>query len=92
MPAAALPTEVDSVPPPLLRWAGSKRATAGSLARYWRPQFGKYIEPFCGSAALFFRISPPKAVLGDINNDLISFYKTVSLEPVEVYRRFAEFG
>lgn len=34
-------------------------------------EFKKYIEPFCGSACLFFELSPKKAVLGDINEDLI---------------------
>jgi DNA adenine methylase len=74
--------------PPLLRWAGSKRATASSLAQFWRPQFGKYIEPFCGSAALFFKLAPEKAVLADINRELVVFYETVSTRPVEVYRKF----
>lgn len=36
--------------------------------------FGTYIEPFAGSACLYFRLAPPCAVLGDINHDLISFY------------------
>jgi DNA adenine methylase len=84
-------THVESGRPPLLRWAGSKRATAGSLALFWRPNFGKYIEPFCGSAALFFNIAPKKAVLGDINGELIAFYQTVSSRPLDVYREFSKY-
>jgi DNA adenine methylase len=76
---------------PLLRWAGSKRATAGALAEYWEDDCQRYIEPFCGSAALFFRIAPKKAVLGDINIDLISFYETVSSRAPQVYKIFAGF-
>jgi DNA adenine methylase len=87
----SVPAEIKPRYAPLLRWAGSKRATAGSLANYWRPQFRKYIEPFCGSAALFFKISPDKAVLGDVNGELISFYQTVASQPLEVYRKFLGF-
>jgi DNA adenine methylase len=76
---------------PLLRWAGSKRATAGALAQYWRNDFRKYIEPFCGSAALFFKISPQQAVLGDINLDLIAFYETISSNASQVYQIFSSF-
>jgi DNA adenine methylase len=75
---------------PLLRWAGSKRSAASSLAALWRPHFGSYIEPFCGSAALFFRLRPRSAILSDINKDLISFYETVSRYPVEVYDIFSK--
>jgi len=75
---------------PILRWAGSKRARANYLAEYWQPQFKRYIEPFCGSAALFFEISPAQAVLGDINRELISFYKTVKSHPIDVYRKFSK--
>lgn len=76
---------------PLLRWAGSKRATAAALAKYWSDDCRRYIEPFCGSAALFFKISPKKAVLSDINLDLISFYETISQEAGRVYKLFSTF-
>jgi DNA adenine methylase len=86
MPSRPLPNTVEAAP--ILRWAGSKRAKARYLASYWRPQFRKYIEPFCGSAALFFTLSPQQAVLSDINRELIRFYRTVASEPVRVYRAF----
>lgn len=77
---------------PLLRWAGSKRAKASYLAEYWQPEFTKYIEPFCGSAALFFKIAPAKAILSDINGELINFYKAVTSDPAIVYRKFSSFS
>lgn len=76
---------------PLLRWAGSKRATAGALAHYWQEDYRRYIEPFCGSAALYFRICPKRAVLADINLDLVSFYETVSSRASQVYKIFSSF-
>ncbi|WP_369527115.1 DNA adenine methylase [Bradyrhizobium diazoefficiens] len=44
-----------------------------------------YIEPFCGSAALFFDQKPRRAVLSDINSDLINFYKCSREQPDLVY-------
>jgi len=32
------------------------------------------VEPFAGSACLFFAIKPPKAILGDLNPELIATY------------------
>ena len=60
---------------PILRWAGSKRAALPYLKKYCDWNFSRYIEPFCGSAALFFKIGPKQAILSDLNPDLISFYK-----------------
>jgi DNA adenine methylase len=44
-----------------------------------------YVEPFCGSAALFFDQKPRRAVLSDINADLINFYKCSRENPNVVY-------
>lgn len=45
-----------------------------------------YIEPFCGSAALFFDQKPKRAVLSDVNSDLINFYKRCRENPDVVYK------
>lgn len=57
---------------PLIRWAGSKRKLLPTLIRNIPPVFDRYVEPFCGSACLFFEINAPKALLSDINNELIN--------------------
>ena len=59
---------------PFLRWAGSKRRLLPTLQEFWTPKHTRYIEPFVGSACLFFAIKPPKAVLGDLNPELIATY------------------
>jgi DNA adenine methylase len=51
-----------------IRWAGSKRQTVGLLRKYWTG--GRYIEPFAGSACLFFDLEPSEAILGDLNWEL----------------------
>lgn len=70
---------------PLLRWAGSKRQLLGHLRTYWDKHPGRYIEPFAGSAALFFDLEPKSAILGDTNSDLILFYQEMQENPEEVY-------
>lgn len=57
-----------------LRWAGSKRQLLPALRLHWRPSYSRYIEPFAGSAALFFDIMPGSAVLADTNNELVLTY------------------
>ena len=61
----------------LIPWIGSKR----KLARHIIPLFPEhtcYVEPFCGSAAVFFRKEPSRAeVLNDINGELINLYRVI---------------
>jgi len=59
---------------PFLRWAGSKRRLLPVLRTFWTPKHKRYIEPFAGSACLFFAVKPPKAILGDLNPELIATY------------------
>lgn len=72
---------------PLLRWAGSKRNQLWRLREFWSSSHTGYVEPFAGSACLFFAIAPAAAVLGDANRELIEFYKVVRDEPERLYRR-----
>jgi DNA adenine methylase len=76
---------VDNVKP-FLRWAGSKRKLLPRLRAYWQPHHKRYIEPFAGSAALFFEINPQKALLGDINADLVDMYHCVCRHPLAIHR------
>ena len=59
---------------PFLRWAGSKRKLLPVLKSFWRKDHKRYVEPFAGSACLFFALNPPKAILGDVNGELISTF------------------
>jgi DNA adenine methylase len=70
---------------PFLRWAGSKRKLIARLARYWSMDYRRYIEPFVGSACLFFGLGPKKAILGDINRDLIETYRQIRHCPDDVF-------
>src|SRR6266540_3596065 len=62
---------------PFLRWAGSKRKLIARLSKYWSHKHARYVEPFAGSACLFFHVAPGRAILGDINRELIETYEQV---------------
>ena len=75
---------------PSLRWAGSKRKLLGRLKLYWNPERHKrYIEPFAGSACLFFELRPDRAILGDNNRELIATYRSVKFAPKQRFRRLS---
>jgi DNA adenine methylase len=69
---------------PLLRWAGSKRGLLHELVRRRPPGNWRYVEPFAGSACLFFALAPQEAVLGDLNRELIAAYRVVRERPLQV--------
>ena len=77
---------------PLLKWAGGKRQLLPELRRYYPPAFGRYIEAFVGSGAVFFdlygagRLRGRDAILIDSNADLIGCYETVRDAPDDVVR------
>ncbi len=75
--------------PPLLRWAGSKRKVLHRLRPFWSEKFGMYIEPFAGSAVLFFDVQPLSALLGDINPHLINALRCVRDDPATIYARLS---
>lgn len=70
-----------------LRWAGSKRKLLPRLLAKAPEHFDRYIEPFAGSACLFFALRPEEAVLGDINKELIGTYVEIRDRVEEVIER-----
>ena len=77
---------------PLLKWAGGKRQLLPHLRPFYPREFGRYIEPFMGSGAVFFdlhgggRLRGHEVVLIDSNADLIGCYEAVRDRPDEVAR------
>ena len=64
-------------PRPFLKWAGGKRQLIPQMKKYLPREFNNYIEPLVGGGALFFYLLPKKAILIDINDDLINCYKVI---------------
>lgn len=61
---------------PVLKWAGGKRQLLPEIKKYI-PEFSTYYEPFVGGASVFFSIKPEKAVINDINPELINIYQVI---------------
>jgi DNA adenine methylase len=72
-------------PKSFIRWAGSKRQLVPLLSSCWPGDDYRYIEPFMGSACVFFSISPPRALLSDLNAELIGMFESVRQAPEAVY-------
>jgi len=62
---------------PFLKWVGGKRWMIARHEWLLPRQFNTYFEPFLGGGAVLFHLQPKKAVLSDLNSDLISSYKAV---------------
>jgi DNA adenine methylase len=66
---------------PFLKWAGGKRQLLEQFAPLYPARIERYIEPFAGSAAVFFdvreRFDLRFAALSDDNAELINCYRIV---------------
>ncbi|HET9623850.1 MAG TPA: DNA adenine methylase [Kofleriaceae bacterium] len=71
---------------PIVKWAGGKSKLVPALIARLPARWHRYFEPFAGGAALFFRLAPPRAVLGDVNADLIATYRALAADPDDVIR------
>lgn len=83
------------VPRPFLKWAGGKTQLADALLERRPLVFNVYHEPFVGSGALFFRLYREqkirRAVLSDLNAELIDTYLAIRDNVSEVIRLLYEF-
>lgn len=62
---------------PFVKWAGGKRQIIDKLKQYIPTNFNCYYEPFIGGGALFFELSPKKAVINDSNKELMNVYQVL---------------
>jgi DNA adenine methylase len=76
---------------PFLKWAGGKTQLLNDLIKRVPKDFGTYYEPFIGGGALYFAIAPQRAVIADINDDLINTYKVVRDKPEELLEALKSF-
>ena len=60
-----------------LKWAGGKRWLVNSESHRFPTEYNRYIEPFLGGGAVFFFEEPNRAILSDINNELVNTYIAV---------------
>jgi len=80
---------------PILKWVGGKGQLLDRLQLLFPPKFNRYIEPFAGAGAVYFRLynlgligANPRlrrtpAVLNDLNTELMNVYQVVRDHPVK---------
>jgi DNA adenine methylase len=62
---------------PVLKWVGGKRQLLKDIGKYIPSQYSTYYEPFLGGGAVLFALQPNKAVVNDINAELINVYTVI---------------
>lgn len=66
---------------PFLKWAGGKRWLAEKHIARFPAVRNRYLEPFLGSASIFFKLDPANAILSDANPRLIECYEQIATSP-----------
>lgn len=62
---------------PFVKWAGGKRQLMDKIRDRMPKEYNDYYEPFIGGGAVLFDIQPERAVINDINSELVNTYRTM---------------
>lgn len=76
---------------PVLKWVGGKRQLLDTLRPLLPKTISKYCEPFIGGGAMLFDLQPKKALVNDINSDLILVYTVIRDSVDELIQRLERF-
>jgi DNA adenine methylase len=74
---------------PFLKWPGGKRWLVKEFPHLFPKQFDRYIEPFLGSGAVFFKLCPKAALLADSNPEVVNAFELVKTAPESIQTRLA---
>lgn len=75
---------------PIVRWAGGKTKLLDEIIPRMPTGYRRYLEPFCGGAALFFRICPDRAIVSDNCAELVELYQELARDPGGVHDALRE--
>ena len=62
---------------PIIKWVGGKQSNLPYIRDRLPEEFNTYYEPFLGGGAVLLDLNPTKAVVSDINPELINMYRQV---------------
>ncbi len=62
---------------PLIKWSGGKSDEIKMFEKYFPENYSRYIETFVGGGSVYFYLNPVKAIINDVHNELIDFYKNI---------------
>ena len=71
---------------PVLKWAGGKRSLLSEILEHVPTNSTRLIEPFVGGGAVLWAVKPNRALIGDLNSDLIGLYESIRNEPDAVIK------
>lgn len=60
---------------PVLKYRGGKSREIQRFLQYIPDEFNRYIEPFFGGGAVYFYLEPNDAIINDVNERLMLFYR-----------------
>ena len=63
---------------PFVKWVGGKGRVVSRISELWPKDFNTYYEPFVGGGAVLFHFRPERAVINDLNTELINLYKVIN--------------
>lgn len=70
-------TTVETKISPFLKWPGGKRRVLPEIRKYVPDSYNTYYEGFLGGGAVLLDLLPEKAVVSDVNVELIEAYETI---------------
>jgi len=71
---------------PFVKWAGGKTQLLERLEARIPDSYGKYYEPFIGGGALLLDVQPERAVINDINGQLLNVYRQLKIDAEAVIK------
>ena len=77
---------------PVLKWVGGKRQLLPEIRKRIPKIYKVYYEPFLGGGAVLFDLQPKKAIVNDLNSELINVYKTIKSFPTELVEELRKFS
>ena len=70
---------------PIIKWAGGKTSIIKTIADYVYMNHNiLYVEPFIGGGSVLFTFKPTKAIINDVNPNLMCMYHVVKYFPAEL--------
>lgn len=62
---------------PVVKWVGGKRQLLDEITPLLPKRINTYCEPFLGGGAVLFSIQPSRAIVNDLNKELITLYEVI---------------
>lgn len=77
---------------PVLKWVGGKRQLLPEIKKRVPKGYKMYYEPFLGGGAVLFELQPKKAIVNDLNTELINVYETIKMYPEELIQELEKYS